>query len=115
MVFGQEKGVQVRQFEDPANMFDRETAMLGDLIEAAQANLKNLTRLKDLIQKYQTLQEQYMANPDDNETLYQMIKTAHTILEKIKEYHLTQLFDPAFLSELSIVSKPAAKLGLPKP
>lgn len=114
-VFCQDHSARISQFEDPANIIAKETAMLNDLIEASQQNLKNLTYLKGLIQKYQTLQSQYMVNPDDNEALYQMIKTAHAILEKIKENHLAPLFDPAFLSELTIISKPAAKLGIPKP
>jgi|EndMetStandDraft_5_1072996.scaffolds.fasta_scaffold277414_2 hypothetical protein len=92
-----------------------ELTMLEDLIEATQQNLDSQIKLRDLVKHYQDVQAKFLQNEEDNELLYQMVKAAHTILELIKEKQLTQSFDPAFLSELIVVSKPVAKLGIPKP
>lgn len=97
------------------DLIDREITMLSDLIDATQQNLNNQIKLRDLIKQYQTYQKRYLEVADDNELLYQMIKTAYVILDIIKQNHLAEAFDPAFISELTIVSKPAAKRGLPKP
>jgi DNA phosphorothioation-dependent restriction protein DptG len=97
------------------NSTGKEIALIDGLIESAQNNLNNLTSLKETIEKYQTVQNRYMQDPNDTETLYKMIRLAHEILENIKTSQMTSLFEPSFLSELSIISKPAAKLGIPKP
>jgi hypothetical protein len=110
----QSLNIPAPRVDDPSHLVKNELQTLDLLIEATQLNLKNLTKLKEHLQKYQELQDRYLKN-SDNEVLFQMIKTAHVILEGIKEAHLTQSFDPAFLSELSIISKPATKLGIPRP
>lgn len=97
------------------NRAAKELSALDHMIEATEQTLKNQIKLRELIKQYQELQKNYLLHPDDNETLYKMIKTAHIILENIKEYHLTQVMDQEFLSELTIISKPAAKLGVPRP
>lgn len=93
----------------------KEVVMVDSLIECAQNNLNTLTALKDKILQYEAEQNRYMQDPQNTEALYKMIKLAHLILENIKSSQLTPLFEPSFLSELTIVSKPAAKLGIPKP
>ncbi len=93
----------------------QEVERVEDLIDVSKLNVTMLTQLKNSIEKYQLLQLQYMKDPEDNEVLYQMVKEAYAILDVIKKNQLTALFDPAFISELTIVSKPATKLGLPKP
>jgi hypothetical protein len=93
----------------------QEIERIEDLIDVSKQNVSVLTQLKASIEKYQLLQSRYMQNQDNNDLLYQMIKEAYSILETIKKYQLASLFDPAFISELTLVSKPAAKLGLPKP
>lgn len=93
----------------------KEIALVDDLIGSAQSTLSNLTYLKEMLSKYQTLQDNYMKDSSDTEALYQMIRLAHEILGNIKTSQMTTLFEPSFLSELSIISKPATKLGIPKP
>ncbi len=98
-----------------SDLISGEITKIDDLIDVSKQNVQVLTSLKTSIENYQELQSRYMQDPEDNEALYQMIKEAHSILESIKKSQLKPLFDPAFLSELAIISKPAAKLGLPKP
>jgi hypothetical protein len=98
-----------------STLVNTEIVLLDSLIQSAQENIKNLTQLKEMITAYQVEQVKYMKNPSDNEALYKMIKLAHAILENIKSSQLTLLFEPTFLSELTIISKPVAKLGIPKP
>lgn len=92
-----------------------ETALIESLIEATQENLAALTKLRDLAQVYNDVQEAYLKNENDQENLFQMIKTAHAMLEIIKERQLAQSFAPDFIAELNVVSKPVSKLGIPKP
>lgn len=107
--------VAANDFTVSKDVVSNELVMLDDLISATQQNLEIQLKLRELLQSYQQIQEQYLQKPDDNELLFQMVKHAHIIFEMIKENHLTQAFDPAFLGELTLVSKPVSKLGIPKP
>ncbi len=97
------------------NVIANEVMMLDQLIEASKQSLEIQIKLRDLILKYQELQTRYLEGQNDNEHLFIMAKSAKKILETIKENHLTPSFDPAFLGELTLISKPAAKRGIPKP
>lgn len=99
----------------PREMVANEIFRLDQLIEATQLSLKQQYKLRDQVKSYQQLQANYQNNPEDNELLFQLIKTAYTILESIKTQHLETAFEPEFLSELSVLSKPATKSGIPKP
>jgi hypothetical protein len=88
---------------------------INEWIEASRQHLLHLNQLKASVERYQQLQIQYIQSPENNEILYQMIREAHILLEEIKKWQLTSLFDSAFISELTVVSKPVAKLGIPKP
>lgn len=93
----------------------KEIAIVDSLIACAQNNVTQLISLREKIVDYQTQEALYMQNPQNTEALYKMIKNARVILENLQESRLSMLFDAAFLSELTIVSKPATKLGIPKP
>lgn len=88
---------------------------LNELIASTQHTLQGQLRLKEQIVKYQDLQQRSLNDDENYELLYAWAKTAHVILEMIKEQHLLQMFDSAFINELNIVSKPASKRGIPKP
>ena len=88
---------------------------LNELIAATQRSLGIQIELREKILRYQELQRLSMENEDNFEQLYRLAKSAHIILETIKEQHLLQTFDAAFISELTLVSKPAAKRGIPRP
>jgi hypothetical protein len=98
-----------------SQLISNQLVKIDEWLEAAKQNVRALSQIKASVEKYQHLQARYMQNPDNNEALYQMIKEAHSLLEAIKTMQLTPLFDAAFISELTVVSKPVAKLGIPKP
>jgi hypothetical protein len=99
-----------------ASAGENELVLLDQLIETTQQSLKEEMRLRDLVKQYQQLQKEYIDQGDDNDKLYQLIKTAYTVLEGIKSLHLEHSFEPEFLSELALLSKPATKsVAIPKP
>lgn len=98
-----------------ADELSKEIDLVGDMIASAENAIKNLQSLQSDLKKYQAIRKVCLENPDDNESLYKMIKLAQSILDQIKIAQLTTVFEPSFLSELTIVSKPASKLGIPKP
>ena len=106
---------EVLPIDDPSKVIEKELSMLSKLVDLSKINLTNLLSLKESIESYQKLQTHYMENLEDQETLYKMIKLAQAILVNIKQNQLIPLFDPAFISELTIISKPASKLGIPRP
>lgn len=101
---------------DSKDVVARELAMLEDHIEGTRCRLVNLEQLRDSIKQYQSFQLRYLQGKgSQHELLYQMVQAADLIMKNIKENRLNQLFDPAFISELTIMSKPAGKRGIPKP
>ena len=92
-----------------------EVLMLDELIATTENSIKVLKKLQDLISKYQLLQKACLDESCDTDQLYQMAKMAQQILSMIQENRMTQNFDPAFIGELNIVSKPAAKRNIPRP
>ena len=103
--------------EDSKNIIANELVMLDDLIQSTQRSLELQHKLRDSIQAYQEMQKKYLAsdNQQDNELLFRMAKAARKILEMMTENQLSPLFDPAFLGELTLVSRPATKRGIPAP
>lgn len=87
---------------------------LDDLIDSTQKILDNQKKIREQILTFQKLQDTYQNN-QDKELLVLMVKTAYKLLDNIKENHLTQAFDPDFLSELTVFAQVAAKRGIAKP
>jgi hypothetical protein len=100
---------------DTKDLVANELTRLDQLIEATSLSLEQQKQLRERVKGYQELHAKYLADPDDNERLYRLIKSAYTILESIKNQHLETAFEPDFLSELTVLSRPAIKSGLPKP
>lgn len=101
--------------KDPTAIIDHEIIRLDDLIKATEQSLEVQKRLKGEIIEYQKAQNQFLANPKDNEQLLKVVKAAHKTLRTIKDNHLEALFDADFIDELTVLSQPAAKKGIPKP
>lgn len=101
--------------KDPATLIHDELARLDTLIQATQQSLEGQKKLREKIVEYQKLQEEFAQNPKDNDVLLNMVKSAHRTLQAIKENHLTQTFDTDFIDELTVLSQPASKRGIPKP
>lgn len=101
--------------KDPATIVNDELLRLDMLIQATSQSLEAQKRLRVMIVEYQMIHEQFLKNPNDNEVLLNVVKSAHKILQSIKENHLTYTFDTNFIDELTILSQPASKRGIPKP
>jgi len=100
---------------NPADLASDELSMLDHLIGATEQSLQNERQLRQLIINYQELQEKYLHNTQDTEQLFQLVKTAHHVLNNIEENHLTHLFSSEFINELKLLSQIAKKRGVPKP
>lgn len=116
-VFARENSMSpdLKTVKDPANLINHEISRLDNLIQATQQSLEGQKRLRDCIVEYQRIQNLYLQNTNDNELLFQMVKSAYRTLSSIKENHLTQTFDIEFISELTMLSQIATKRGIPKP
>jgi hypothetical protein len=101
--------------KDPAALIGNEIARLDTLIQATEKSLEEQKQLRAQIVEYQKLQDRFLAKSEDNELLLKLVKSAHRTLNMIKSNNLTQTFDPDFIDELSVLSQPARKRGLPKP
>lgn len=101
--------------KDPAALIDNEIARLDSLILATRQSLEGQQKLREKIIEYKKIEEFYLKQPDDNEILFRLVKSAHRTLEAIKENHLLQTFDPEFIDELTVLSQAATKRGIPKP
>lgn len=101
--------------KDPAALIGNEIARLDTLIQATEKSLEEQKQLRVHIVEYQKLQDRFLENSGDNELLFKLVKSAYRTLQMIKNNHLTQTFDPDFIDELSVLSQPATKRGVPKP
>lgn len=101
--------------KDPAMLINNEIERLDTLIQATQQSLEGQKKLRDRIIEYQKIQDLYLKQPNDNDLLFKLIKSAYRTLESIKENNLVQIFDPDFINELTVLSQAATKRGIPKP
>lgn len=101
------------QATEPA--VNKELTTLQTMITLTEQSLEAQKKVYTLVQKYQELQKQYMVHPDDDALLMQLIQAAHRAHLSITENHLTQAFDPSFMSELTLFAQAAAKQGIPRP
>lgn len=98
-----------------ADNLKNELDTLDKLIKSTQKSLDEQKQLRALIQDYQTFQENYINNPDDNDLLFRTAKAGLLVLNKIQECHLQHNFNPTFISELNLFAQVANKKGIPKP
>ncbi len=96
-------------------MVANELSILDNLIEVSEQNVETQKKLRDLIKKYQQLQSQYLQDEQNKEVLYKLVRVAYQASEIIKENHLSQVFDPDFLSELNLLAQIGQKRGIPSP
>ena len=101
--------------KDPEALIGNEIVRLDELIQSTQLSLDTLIKLKSEIIEYQKVQLQFLANPKDNDLLLRVVKSAHKTLRTIKDNKLEKMFDPDFIDELTVLSQPANKRGVPKP
>lgn len=101
--------------KDPAALIGNELARLDTLIQATQQSVEGQKKLRERIFDYQKVLDLYLQQPNDNDLLFQLVKSAYRTLESIKDNHLVNTFDPDFINELSVLSQAANKRGVPKP
>ena len=101
--------------KDPAALIGNEISRLDSLIQATEKSLDAQRKLRVQIAEYQKLQDLFLKNPKDNDLLLKVVKSAYRTLQTIKENHLSQTFDADFIDELTVLSQPATKRGIPKP
>ena len=100
--------------KDPQKLLSNQMRILDVLIETTQRSLDSQQKLKQQIADYQRVQDAYLKDTTDKDTLIRMVRQAARVLDTIKEAHLTQEFDPEFISELTLFSQIANKRGIPK-
>lgn len=100
--------------KDPAYIVATELTRLDTLIQATEKSLEGQKQLRLYIVEYQKAHEQFLKKPNDNDVLYKVIKAAHRTLQSIKDNNLTQNFDTDFIDELTVLSQPASKRGVPR-
>ena len=105
----------VAPIKDPNALIKDQLIHLDRLISATEESLTGQKALRKKIADYESIQSAYLLRPSDNELLFRMIKSAHTILKSIQETDLEHTFDPEFIKELKVLSKVANKQGIPKP
>lgn len=101
--------------KDPDALIGNEISRLVTLIQATELSLEGQKKLHKQVLEYQKLQEQFLKNPKDNDLLLKVVKSAYRTLQTIKENHLEQNFDADFIDELTVLSQPATKRGIPRP
>lgn len=91
----------------PSTQLSPELMLLDDLIVVTEQNLAVQKELRKDIQAYQLQKKRFVKNMDNHDIAYDMVQRAHDIAETINENHLTQMFSPEFISELSFISQMA--------
>ena len=86
-----------------------ELADIDFLIAGTEKSLMRQKELREKIARFQELKGLTMEQEEDYELLFRLSKSAHALLESIKDEHLIQVFEPSFISELTLLSKPASK------
>jgi hypothetical protein len=105
---------ELKQLKDP-KLIPNEILMLDSLIEATEDSLKQQKILKGQLINYKEAMATFLKNSDDNDLLYKVVKAAFIAHQTIVENHLTDNFNPEFISELSFFSQYANKNTIPHP
>ncbi len=110
-LFAEEK----REYDESSNhRILNEIQMMQELSELTRQNLEKQLKLKILMQEYYEKQQLFLQDSRDNTLLYQLAQAAQATLKMITDNHYTSLFEPEFLSELTVMAKPASKKIIPR-
>lgn len=101
--------------KDPKALIGNEIVKINTLIHATECSLEAQKKLYAQIMEYNQLQEQYLKNSKDNDLLLKLVKSAYRTLQTIKDNHLELNFDADFIDELTVMSQPIKKRGIPRP
>jgi hypothetical protein len=85
------------------------------LINSTEALVQKQKALLQLLQEYLNLHDAYLKDTENRELLLKTAKIASQALETIKKERLSYLFEPSFLSEMTLFAKLAGRPSIPKP
>lgn len=89
-------------------------AELELLIGSTENLVKKQKAVKELLEHYLSLHDAYLKEMENKELLLKCAKIASEALERIKQERLSPLFEPSFLSEMTLFAKLASKPSIPK-
>lgn len=89
--------------------------LLNQLMETTAQRLEGQKKSVQLLTSYRESKKNYLINTKDKKNAAKFVKEAHQLLENIKEHHLSDLFPPTFISELSYVSQFSEKKSISSP
>jgi len=98
--------------KDPKEIIDLQLSSLEHLIATTERTLDQLTLLKKEIATYKKIQEIYLDNIEDKKILYNMLKSADSLLKIITKNQMAALFHAEFIAELNLLSQLFKKTGL---
>jgi|GEM_PF-4732779 len=101
--------------KDPKEIIDIQVRSLELLQKRTALTLSQIEGLKNEIIEYKRVQELYLDNIENRRFLADMLCAAANLLQGIKNAHITDFFEPEFLSELTTLSQLQLKMALPAP
>lgn len=91
-----------------------EVALLDALIDVTEKNLVAQKELRKEIQLFEQRKGRFLKDMNNRNAAYDMVQSAHQILENINSNYLLSMFPPEFISELTFFSQIASKQEDPK-
>jgi hypothetical protein len=86
---------------------------LNDLIISTEQLVHNQKTLLRLLQDYLALRADYLEETNNRELLLKTAKVANQALDIIKKDRFSSLFEPSFISEMTLFAKLAARPAIP--
>lgn len=90
-----------------------EEAQLVRLYEATQRSLEQIRKLQENLAAFRKQEAVTLQTPEDVDALYALSQAALRLSQSIRETRLEPYFRPAFIEELSRVSKMAESKAIP--
>lgn len=88
---------------------------LNLLILSTEELVVKQKKLQQTLEKYLALHDAYLADSNNRSLLIDTARSAAEALEMIKEEKLAPLFEPVFLSEMTLFGKLVTKPSIPAP
>lgn len=88
---------------------------LNDLISSTEKLVQHQKELRDQLTQYIVLHDAYLKDIDNRAQLLKTAKVAQQALDTIKSERMTHLFDPSFLSEMTLFAKLAKRPTIEPP
>lgn len=86
---------------------------LDNLIDSTEALVEKQKNLRAKVEEYLSLHDEYLLDMENKELLIQTANSAKKILEMIKKEKMASLFDPSFISEMTLFAKLSKRPSIP--